>query len=262
MRLAVGLSLSSQKPPRRAFSVVTDIVPTLWWNAAEGITQSGGDVSSWLDKIIARDQANGTQADQPDYGATSFNGYPGITFDGVSDYLTSAGASGLPVSASEGELWTLASQDEVVANGGVLTCFGYGTNGSTHRDIKRSVVGGVNRASASIGASSVTHASVDFSGIHVVRAKFSSGILSIRVDGVEDPTTAAVSPSTGSTRLRVGCIASSGTPSAFWKGGVRDCLVVPVLTEAKTQQLEAYLLHSVGKQTLLPSAHPYRNMAP
>ena len=55
-----------------------------WYKADTGVTESGGAVSQWDDQSGNNwhlTQATGSM--QPTFSATSFNGKPGITFDGV-----------------------------------------------------------------------------------------------------------------------------------------------------------------------------------
>ncbi len=63
---------------------------TLRLKSTAGVTESSGAVSQWNDQSGAgRNFTQSTEANKPTYSATSFNGRPGITFDGSTDLLTS-----------------------------------------------------------------------------------------------------------------------------------------------------------------------------
>lgn len=60
-----------------------------WYVADRGITLNGSTVSQWADQSgNGYHLAQSTPDYQPTYSLTSFNGKPGVTFDGVDDYLS------------------------------------------------------------------------------------------------------------------------------------------------------------------------------
>lgn len=72
--------------------------PILWTDASDGstITLNGSTVSQWADKSgNGRNLVQATAAQQPAYNATTFNGRPGITFDGTDDILLSSALMGI-----------------------------------------------------------------------------------------------------------------------------------------------------------------------
>lgn len=235
-----------------------------WFDPNQGVGLSGADVPTWDDVVSALQMAQGTTGNQPDYSATAVNGHPGIAFDGADDHLTRAGAGALPQNADAGEIWGVFDQQSLVADTAQKSLVGYGTNGSTYREIKRTVAAGVNRFTASVGAASVTHAGIDFSGPHIGRLKVPDGgtPISVRMDGIEGPT-AAATPATGGTRLRFGAISSSGTPSQFFLGNIGDIIfVAPELSVIDTYRMEGYLAWKYGLASVLPSDHPFKSTAP
>lgn len=68
---------------------------TLWLRPNQGVTQdtTGGTTtaSAWANQAASGNTYNfaqGTKANQPVYGSITLNGYSGLTFDGVNDYLS------------------------------------------------------------------------------------------------------------------------------------------------------------------------------
>lgn len=64
----------------------------LWLQADRGVEATGGAVSTWHDMSNSRDFTQGTNANRPAYNSDSkrLNFNPGVTFDGVNDYLSNA----------------------------------------------------------------------------------------------------------------------------------------------------------------------------
>lgn len=59
-----------------------------WWNAQQNVTQSGGNVSQWLDVIASMRLSMATVGRQPPIANNvNYNNKPAITFDGVNDTL-------------------------------------------------------------------------------------------------------------------------------------------------------------------------------
>jgi len=89
VRLGLGLGLGSGggSPWTPARLVGNGL--TTWLRADLGLTLAGSAVSSWADQSgSGRNWTDGSVAGRrPAYSATSFNGKPGITFDGATDYL-------------------------------------------------------------------------------------------------------------------------------------------------------------------------------
>src|SRR5690606_10199289 len=100
---------------------------------------------------------------------TTFNGRPGLTFDGADDFLEYAGVGVFPASSTAGELWALVSQDALPADTTARYAVGYGGSTSpTGRGLRRGVSGGVNQATAlwgvSGGSNAIASAPGDYSG--------------------------------------------------------------------------------------------------
>jgi len=216
-----------------------------WWDAEDSatITQSGGLVSSWKDKVAAYDAVQALGSAKPVYSATSFNSRPGLTFDGVDDEVT-LGSQPFPSGATPSELWALVDQTALVADvtGRFIASYG-GTGTTNRRRISRSVVTGVNRANVGAGDGgtevSSVNSSVDFSGRHVVRGVIRATEVQVDVNGTASAT-AAVVPATTALRFRIGAN-SSTTAGGFWQGVIPLVIITGALDSGQAAQLLAYL---------------------
>lgn len=217
------------------------------WDAerTDLITLSGSTVTSWLDTVAGYNAAQGVLASRPIYSATSFNGRPGLTFDGLDDEMTYAGVGLFPTGATAGELWALVDQTALVADTTARNILGYGgASFPTARNIRRVVVSGVNRARAVVGdgaaTSNTTNLLSDFSGRQVIRAKVGASETLVNVSGTEDPTPTAVVPGTGSVRTRIGA-ATSGTAADFFQGVINYAAITTTLTSEQAAQMVQFL---------------------
>lgn len=210
-------------------------VALAWWSAdrADLMTLVGSAVSSLRDIYHAYDVTQAVSASRPAYSATSFNGKPGLTFDGGDDKLSNASGSLLPIGATPCEIWGVADQTDPVANNVNRGLFTYGaSDGNRRRGIGRIGGGVTNRARVVSGTGAVegslTMSSGDFSGRCLVRGRITATARFISQDDGAEDTSAGVPDTTatgGSTS-----IGSTVSASQFWKGQIRDILVTNALT--------------------------------
>lgn len=184
------------------------------------ITQSGGAVSSWSSSLgNANPHTNGVGSQRPIWSATSYNGRPGITGDGVDDNLDSTTVSGWPITNAYCEEWAGVYQPTPASSTGSKCISQYGNNAASTtraRSLERIVISGVNRFRAANGNNSgafdSTNTSVDFSGYHIVRSIWDGTNLNAEVDGASGPNTAGT-PAILQARSRLFC-SSLTTPNA------------------------------------------------
>jgi hypothetical protein len=220
-----------------------------WWDAGYGYAT--GSTVYWTDRKQGLRLGQSLAASQPVWGATSYNGAPGVTFDGVDDRLTEQSAgllpstAGFPIGAAAAEIWAVVQQNTPGASATTTGIFSYGgTSANASRSLHRAGVAGTNRlrATTGTGASSVsaTDASAAFSSRHVARAIFGATTTEVEIDDSVHVTGAAV-PATGDSRIRMGDNASGGNYTACT---VRHCLVVDptLLTAQNTIDLRALLV--------------------
>lgn len=215
------------------------------WDAedASKFTLSGSSVNAWASSKNGYSAAQSVGASKPTYSATSFNGRPGVTFDGSDDELTYPGVGVLPTGSTACEIWALISQNSLVADTGAKIIFGYGgATSPTRRAIDRNVTFSVNRARNTIGNGTTTrgsvNSSVDFSGIHVVRAVINATART-DVDGVAGPDDVGTT-ATGTDRVRIGAI-SNATASNFFLGVANFFAVTNPLSATQAASMLAYL---------------------
>lgn len=244
-------SLSALWPGRDLFDPLAALGADLlgWWDALHDdlITQAGGLVSSWRDRVAGYDLTSSGGA-MPAYAATGFNGGPELSFDGVDDVLTLAGVP-FPTAAVAAEIWILLRQAAPASDATVRLAFAYGGAAAASRRVQRSVVTGVNRAVGSVGNGTsgveIANAAIDMSGRHVVRLETGATASQLTVDG-GTPTSSAVVPATNTNRTRIGASTATSTPSNYWQGGIAAVLVTNPLSAEKAGALQTYLAKRKG----------------
>jgi len=216
-----------------------------WWDSSRGVTLATANVTSWIDRKGGYDLVQGTAAAQPLWSATSFNGSPGITFDGTDDELTLA-SQPFPSTSATVELYAVAQQDALAADTTTRHVFGYGgTAGASRRALIRRVATGVNRGATEIGdgASGIitTETTIDLSTRHLQYAIINATTTSVYVDNSSATQTSTV-PSTGTSRARAGAN-TANTAGGFWNGKIRDIIVTSGLTTEQRTALKTFLLN-------------------
>lgn len=246
MGLVRPLTRAPVRPLVRALVGVNDWSPLslgasllAWWDSSVGVALSGAAVTSWTDRKAGLALAQGTGVNRPTFDATSFNGVPGVTFDGVDDSLTLDSAA-LPSGANPHELWAVVQQDELAGNAGVRTIFIFGgTASNTARSIGRTNNNVLFAYCADGASSSAASAPGSFAGRQLARARTNGTNTFIQRDGGAEASIAQV-PATGSTRMRMGAF-HTGT-SQFWLGKIRDVIVTGALSADQAAQLQKFLL--------------------
>ena len=196
-------------------------------------------------------------AASPTGGATSFNGGPGVSFNGSTQYCTVSSVAGNPSGSSAGEVWIVAAP----AGSGVsrhAVSYG-GATGATSRIItaNASDVWALSDGTTSLAS---TIATTDPA---IVRGQWSGTTMAGWVNGSAFATPSAViaSLNTGTSAMRIG--ASRGTAANFFNGVISDVFtIVGTLTTDEAQKLEGWIAHNRGLTSVLASDHPYKNAAP
>jgi len=197
-----------------------------WWTADRGVTDAGGGaVSSWVDRIGGYDLTQASAGARPTWSAASFNGRPGVSFDGGDDHLgLESVPPTFPTGSASSEVWVVCSQDLSAATATNRCAFGYGTDGGPFRLLNRSTSSGTNRAFIHAQNSFPSNLNIDFSGRHYVRGIFVNGGINCHVDGlagaVGTPTLA-----TSTTRVRMGSNLAN-TPSGFFGGVIHEVFIL------------------------------------
>lgn len=214
-----------------------------WWSAdrPDLISLSGSQVTGWKDAVAAYNLTQGVAGARPLYSAISFNGAPGVTFDGVDDYLELA-AVPFPTGAAPSEIHAIVDQTALVADTGTKVVFAYGSTVAFTRNLSRNVNAGQNTlaASAGNGAANVAASQLnDFSGRHVVRGIIDGAQVTANADGVSGGPQNVV-PATAATRTRMGGRTAT-TADQFFQGVIREVIVTGLLSASQAAALQAYM---------------------
>lgn len=240
--LELGLSLTAGE------GGVLDVPFTLgddllaWWSAdrSDLVTVTGIGVSSWRDAVAGYDMVQATDANRPTYSATSFNGAPGVTFDGLTKHLTLTPAP-FPTDAGACEVWAVFS--EAAADATSRTLFSYGGNDAfTSRRMTRVATTDLLQVLCGKGTTpNVTVLSVGtLTTRHLGRAIFAADSVGVQLDD-EAVVSAAVVPSIVNTRARIGATPLDA-PNGIWSGIVRDIIVTSILSANQVAAMRAWLL--------------------
>jgi hypothetical protein len=211
-----------------------------WWNADDvsRLVISGGQVTDWTSvKGLALTGAGTGRG----WSATSFNGAPGITFNGTDDVFSAVSAQGRVPLTSGFYMLAVVQQNALAADAPTRIILTFGTANGARKYLSRAVVSGVNRVRGGVDTSTTsTGTTGDFSGRHLVAARVEAATLSTYFDGSADGTVAAA-PVTNSARTRIGAIHTAA--SSFWSGLMRDVMVVrDTISATQLAKLNEFLL--------------------
>jgi hypothetical protein len=241
--MLTGQFLLLQQPTWTPFRLGASLIA--WWDAerTDLITQSGGLVSSWKDAVSAHNLVQSSGSVKPAFSATSFNGRPGLTFDGTDDAIAMASLpAAFPTGANPSWLWGVVEQnrpDADTLNGDILQ---YGSSSTTAltRRILRARSSAVSSLAASTGDGTTTTSTLSsptFNGRHVVVGKVSATDVTARMDATSGTPAAKVSNTTASQALRVGAAVNGGD---FWLGVISAVLVTLPLGAADEARMFDY----------------------
>lgn len=221
-----------------------------WWSADRDdlMTLNTAEVASWLDVVAGYELVQSTAGNRPAYSATSWNGLPGVTFDGSNDRLEMTPLpAAFPSGDDPSEIWALASQDFENSTSGNKYLVSYGGAGGAvlQRGIRREIQEGDNVALVFVGNGStgLTNRKLEpvYFGRHLARGIIGATECLIELDGSEAPAPTAAVPATGTDWFRIGATASGGA-GGFWSGVVRDVVITHPLGSEQAEELRNYLL--------------------
>jgi hypothetical protein len=227
--------LGSLQPP--ALWTPADITTALWLDAADAstITESGGAVSQWNDKSGNARHATASSTTEPTYGLTSFNGKPGISSNGSSQFMTQS-------AESYDTQWF-----GVVFVKTTASAFLFGAG-----DLNPAAV---IQTSADIRVGLPPNQA--FTGFTNAPGILCSNKLLATWNGAS--MTAGLTQSS-SMSLHIG--ARFGN-SIFYDGAIAEIVVLTTsYSDNERQKLEGYFAHKWGLTADLPNDHPYKTSAP
>lgn len=220
-----------------------------YWDAErpDTITQIAGVVSEWRSVKGGLAAVQATEAAKPIYSASSFNGRPGVTFDGDAQ-LTVTGVGTLPTGATACEIWVVASMPTAGTVAGIMVPFTYGGNAAgSYRRLYRNPVSNVNNMFMQMGtggSAPLATNPTDSSGTYMARAIFDA-TMRLDIDGVAGTPVVTSAPATGTTRIRIGA-RNDDAPTNFYIGPVSLIAVTALLSAAQSAQMNALGFQRMG----------------
>lgn len=214
-----------------------------YWDAENTptLTLSGSNVSSWADAVNGYVVSQALSSLKPIYSATSFNGRPGLAFDGTDDYLTIA-SSPFPLGTHALEMWSLVSSTtigSVVAT--KIIASHAGSSAADALRLRRIGTGTTSQGGSSTGTSSTSinamNTTTDFVGRHVLRGAFGLTQTKAYVDNDAAVTISAV-PFENAGPFVIG---ATNTGTAVFPGIMNAVLVTLPLSDSQAALLLSYL---------------------
>jgi autotransporter-associated beta strand protein len=242
----------------------------LWFDPADlgSVTTSGGLVSQLNNKASgsltggATVASQGSSGNRPTYntsGANTLNGLPSMTFDGVSDVLTTNG------SFTTGG-WSQMTTVSVNSGTSFIYNYGYGgTPGGSMMLYTGTSVGFAGRPTGS-GNSYLTASSpaVSLSNPTLGGISFLGTVTNNMVayaNGVAGTPASAVAGNL--FQFAPGFQIGGATTINAWRAGnYGEVVVTNTASTTERQLLEGYMAWKWGTQSLLANDHPYKNAAP
>ncbi|MBK8224140.1 MAG: chitobiase/beta-hexosaminidase C-terminal domain-containing protein [Candidatus Obscuribacter sp.] len=229
---------------------------SLWLKSDFGLSLSGTAVTGWSDLSGAttpNDASQATSGNRPAYVSSAINGFPGVSFNGTSQYLTLANGltdltSGFacfgvlkPAATSAGTVFYSGSSGpsdtvSLQTNNSQATFTAY--NGSTS-------------SSLSTGSSALTFNK--FQTLDAVHSSLASA--SMTVNSVQAASGTVQNLANVSRTLNF--VGSSSTSSGFWTGEIAELLVYSrTVTTSEQAAIEAYLASRYQINTAISTPDP------
>lgn len=221
-----------------------------YWDAENeaSLTLDSNKVTAWADLIGGYEVAQGTTDSQPIYSRTSFNGRPGIAFDGTNDYLELAPVpAAIPTSTTPGEIWHVVDQLRAVGEGGNGWPMGVGQGTSLAVRGEAHLTGNILRVITGDGSVAVNIDVAGFAGPCVIRVRREAALTSVSLISRTGTTTSssAVNVDTNAVRIRIGCN-TSDTPASFFRGIHSFHAITELLTDEQAYGLTVFGLSRSG----------------
>lgn len=217
-----------------------------WWDAedVDSLTLVGGLASAWVDQVGGYSVTQALGGQMPVYSATSFGGRPGLTFDGLDDFLAIAPApASIPVGEDPCEIWALVDQTALNSAAGQRQIVTYGSATNDRRMIYRDVASAENRfrvvGTRSTNGVVASQNTIPFFGRHVVRGIFNGTQIIAEIDGVQGSPTALL-PLTTNARLRIGASPLSAA-NAFFQGVMSMSAITGTLDGDQATQMYSFM---------------------
>lgn len=245
----------------------------LWLDAEDtaSITINGSNVSAWANKGTGTWSAvQSTASLQPTYSASSINGKPALTFDGVDDFLT-GGNNRMPPS-DEHNIFVVY-KSAVTPAGAVYGLVGAGSSQNNREFIALGSPSAPNNVYWGLANTPVGNEDVRVAGASTissgyaafVHTQFGASGFFLRENGslLGSQNTSADPTQLGTANeFRIGQRFGT-TWTSTMLGDIAEVIgTTTVLSTANRQRLEGYLAWKWGLEANLPSGHPFKNTPP
>lgn len=225
-----------------------------FWDAQvlSSFTFNTTNVASWTDQKASIVASQGTGSIQPSYSATSFNGGPGVTFDGFRWLSWGTGMYAATNIEMAGALSLTDNATRTVfgGGGGCLQWYYGAVSSNTAPALNKELVVGLGTSSAVIAPATA----------HIASAAYDGATCSFSVNG-GTINTASSSNSITTQQTAIGVNGASGFREYF-SGTIGTLLVTTILNTTNRNLRDGYLAWHTGLQASLPVGHPYKSAAP
>lgn len=251
------------------------IATSVWLDASDSasLTTVSNIVSEWRDKSgNARHATQTTDSYRPTYSASAFNGKPGLSFDGIDDFLVA------PATMS-GTDFTLAAAyaptaTAIASTGGdciaSLSAAGVEANGYFHLVYRSNITNKLRWLTTTdgiTGAMSIAYPSATATTAPVIATAWRSPTETALALNGEVQSNASDTEGVGSAvyanaRFEVGryYYASTEYCGNFQIGEI--LVLIGAASLMTRQRLEGYIAHKWGLTANLPATHPYKVAPP
>lgn len=223
-----------------------------FWDPQAGLAQTAGSVTSWTDLKSGIVASQATGANQFGYSATGLNGFPCVTGNGTSQFMSFS--SGLLAAASCIDLacacsLTATSTSDILSGATSTLEWRYETGFQ------------VNLTQTFIGSIGTSPVSVTSGIAHIQSAAFvrnSSTVFGL--NGTQSVVTSSSAAVSG-WEVNIGRNAQSG--SQYFKGSLGSIVIASAkLSAPDRDKRDGRLAWRYGLQNNLPASHPYRSTTP
>lgn len=210
-----------------------DIAATAaWWRADHSGSfdlDGNNKVINWRDQVTGHVLNQATEANRPTYGAASFEGTPGVTFDAAAQTYLTLASSPWPVNALSSMMIVVCDQLTPSSDTSITTLAAYGDTDLAQRKLQRIVAFGSNRAALEIGntwsVDTFYNPREDYFGPHSVVCWYGDVSSTCNIDDAVFSGVSSFALRTATGRTRVGANAAA-TPGEFASAIIRDVIIV------------------------------------
>ena len=230
--------------------------PALWLDATDkdSITETGGAISEWRDKVLSRPFTQATAANQPTYESGGINSLASVKFDGVNDFLQGNASPSTILSGAVGATMFLVAKlatDPPTSDPKTGTPFGWWGTAATSGDNDHFPYtdGNIYTAWARTSRVNAGNPALSLATARTVVFTSTASAFNIWINGgATHYTTTSSTFGLNSTNLQIGRSSTSGSTMSFLFDGLLGSLIVypRVLTRPEINTVAQYLANLWG----------------